>query len=167
MSSNVNERYLEARVMSASPVELVRILYGAAQQSVREARRHLALGNTAERSREISRAVEILVELSGAVDREKGGELSGRLVELYDYMVRRLTEAHLRQEDTPLEEVLRLLATLSEAWSELADPGTTSSQPATAPLPDPPAIPVARVGYGVAAFMAAPQQALAGQSWSA
>lgn len=167
MSSNVNERYLEARIMSASPVELIGILYGAAQQSVREARRQLAVGNAAERSREISRAVEILVELSCALDREKGGALSGQLVELYDYMVRRLAEAHLRQEDPPLEEVLRLLATLAEAWNEVADPAAVSSRAAAAPLPEPSTVPIATTGYGVAAFMAGPSQALAGQSWSA
>lgn len=165
MSSNVNDRYLEARVMSASPVELVRMLYGAALESVREARRHLAAGDCAARAREISRATEILVELSTALDRKTGGSIARDLAELYDYLERRLMDANIRQDDAPLAEAERLLATLSGAWAAVA----AGEQPAAgaaaeAPAPAPPDNPRAP-GYG--AFMGARPYALAGQSWSA
>jgi flagellar secretion chaperone FliS len=163
MSSNVNDRYLEARVMSASPVELVRMLYGAAQQAVREARRRLAAGDPGARSREISRAMEILVELSAALDRKKGGELAGELAELYDYMRRRLGDANVRQADEPLEEVLRLLATVSAAWDEVAAASRPEALPAAQPRP----AATAPAGYGAAAFRGAPSYPLASQSWSA
>jgi flagellar protein FliS len=84
---------------------------------VREARRHLAEGRIAERSREINKAFEILVELDGSLDHERGGEISRRLSQLYIHMRRRLLEANVRQSEPPLTEVLCLLTTLSEAWA--------------------------------------------------
>jgi len=158
MSSNVNDRYLEARVMSASPAELIRMLYSGAQQAVREARRHLAAGHIAERSREISRAMGIVLELAASLDRDKGGDLAGQLAGLYDYIGRRLFEANLRQQDEPLAEVLGLLATLAEAWDEL---GAARPEPA-ARVPQ-----VAESVYAPGYGSFTPAYGLASQSWSA
>jgi flagellar protein FliS len=116
MWQNAHDAYLESRVLSADPVELIHLLYEAAIEAVREARRYLAEGEIAARSRSITKAYGILQELVAALDHERGGEISGRLGQLYDYMQRRLLEANFQQTDQPLAEVLGLLATLAEAW---------------------------------------------------
>jgi flagellar protein FliS len=116
MWQNAHDAYLESRVLSADPLELVHLLYEAAIAAVREARRYLAEGEIAARSRSITRAFGILQELVVALDHDRGGEISGRLAQLYDYMQRRLLEANFQQTDQPLAEVLGLLATLAEAW---------------------------------------------------
>ncbi len=117
MWNNGHDAYLESRVLTADPVELVNMLYQACIQAVREARRHLAESRIAERSREINRACEIVIELATSLDHERGGEISQRLALLYDYMQRRLLEANMQQSDAPLADVLGLLSTLSEAWA--------------------------------------------------
>jgi len=78
--------------------KLVRMLYQAASAAVREARRHLASGAIAERARSITKAGEVLTELTGSLDHRCGGEISARLSELYGYMNSRLTEAHVPAE---------------------------------------------------------------------
>ena len=117
MGYSAHDAYLESRVLSADPVELVRLLYQAATAAVRDARRYLAEGDIAARSRAISKAFDVLMELTVSLDHTRGGEISLRLAQLYDYMQRRLTEANLTQADAPLAEVAGLLATLEEAWS--------------------------------------------------
>ncbi|HWB98340.1 MAG TPA: flagellar export chaperone FliS [Bryobacteraceae bacterium] len=111
-----NEAYLESRVLSADPVELVSLLYEGAIGAVEQARRHLAEGDIRERAAAISKAVGILIELSRAVN-PQAGELSQRLLQLYDYLQRRLLEANFQQIDEPLGEVLRLLRTVAEGWT--------------------------------------------------
>lgn len=164
MARNASEEYLEARVMSATPVELVRILYGAAAQSVREARRHLAEGDIAGRSREISKAVAVLVELQSALDKNRGGDLAGRLNALYDYMQRRLLDANIQQSDTPLEEVLGLLTTMEEAWSAASPEPQATAPVAARSMPETVDANEAR-GYGKFMWSATP--ACASQVWSA
>jgi flagellar secretion chaperone FliS len=110
--------YEENRILSASPIELVRILYSAASRAVRDARRRLRDGDISGRSREITRAQEILLELATAVDPTKAPELGERLLALYDYMQGRLVAANTQQKDGPLAEVAALLDTLQEAWSQ-------------------------------------------------
>ena len=119
MRNNAQDAYLESRILTAEPMELVRLLYQAATAAVRDARRCLEAQDIAGRSRSISKACDILAELMGALDHERGGEISMRLAQLYDYMQRRLIEANFRQSDPPLVEVLGLLSTLSEAWNGL------------------------------------------------
>jgi flagellar protein FliS len=116
MWNNGHDAYLESRVFSAGPLELVHLLYQACIQAVRDARHYLAEANIAERSRCISKACEILMELNSSLDRERGGEIAERLALLYDYMLGRLLDANIQQGDAPLSEVLALLVTLGEAW---------------------------------------------------
>jgi flagellar protein FliS len=116
MWNSGHDVYLESRVLSADPIELVNLLYQAGTVAVRDARHHLAEGRIAERSQAINRACEVVIELSSALDHKRGGEISQRLAQLYDYMLRRLLEANIQQSDAPLSETLSLLSTLSEAW---------------------------------------------------
>jgi flagellar secretion chaperone FliS len=118
--SNPYGAYLETKVLSASPLQVVHLAYEAAIEAVGQARLHLSEGRIQERSRSITRAVEFLVELSHGLDFKSGGDLSVQLARLYDYMQRRLCEANIKQIDEPLAEVRNLLQTLDEAWKEIA-----------------------------------------------
>jgi flagellar secretion chaperone FliS len=131
--------YLEQKTLSASPLELVAMLYLKAINEIREARRHLAARNIELRSKAITKACEVILELDGSLNIEAGGDLSERLRGLYRYSLVRLLDANLQQADEPLAEVLGLLATLSEGWQTVA---RTSSQTASIsatpdPIPDP------------------------------
>jgi flagellar protein FliS len=130
MWNNGHDTYLESKVLSADPVELVNMLYEACTGAVREARYHLADGRIAERSREINKAYQILAELTLSLDHERGGEISQRLALLYDYMQRRLLDANMQQAEAPLAEVLGLLSTLSEAWAGVRSPSTIAAMEA-------------------------------------
>jgi len=119
MWQNPHDAYLEECILSADPLELVRVLYQAATRAVRKARGHLAAGEVVPRARAISHAYRVLSELNRSLDHHRGGDLSRRLAAIYSYMMRRLLEANSQQRDEPLAEVLGLLATLAEAWEAL------------------------------------------------
>jgi flagellar secretion chaperone FliS len=110
------EAYIESRVTSADPVELVQMLYDHALVRIRDARNSLASGDIVGRSKAISNTIAVLSELESSLDHNCGGTISASLSELYQYMRTRLTTANLKQEDEPLGEVEGLLMTLSEAW---------------------------------------------------
>ena len=110
------DAYVEGKVLSADPVELVAFLYQAALDSVDGAGRHLTARNIPARAEAISKALSILNLLNASLDRRAGGDISHNLGRLYSYMEGRLLDANLRQAAEPLEEVSRLLSTLAEAW---------------------------------------------------
>lgn len=137
-----NSAYLESRILSADPVELIAILYEHAILSVQEAREHLAKKEIAKRARRISKAIAIVSELDASLDHSIGGEMSRNLARLYQYMRERLTAANIQQADAPLAEVETLLNTLAEGWEGVKRavsqnpavfPNTASSSPADSP----------------------------------
>ena len=114
-------QYFEQMVLSASPVELIRLLYQKAIASTRNAREHLKHGRIAERCSAINNAYMVIAELAAALRSDEAPELAGRLGGLYVYIQQRLLEANLKQQDGPLAEVLGLLITLGESWNSLHD----------------------------------------------
>ena len=117
MWRNAHDTYLEERILSADPVELIQMLYQAALTAVADARRHLAERQILPRARSISKACNVLVELNTSLDFACGDQIAVRLSQLYGYMHRRLVEANLRQSDELLAEVSGLLSTLMEGWA--------------------------------------------------
>jgi flagellar protein FliS len=120
-------------------MELVRMLYDGALDAVRAARGHLAAGRIPERGRSVAKAVEIIAELSRSLNHERGGELSVRLADLYDYMQRILLDANFRQADDGLRETESLLQVLGDAWKQVTPSASTpsaSAAPAWCPAPD-------------------------------
>lgn len=110
---------LEARVLSATPSELVTLLYDGAVEAIREGRKSLAAGNILMRSRAVTKAVNILIELNRTLDHKPAPQLTRNLERLYSFMVRTLLEANYRQEETGLITVENLLTDLQGAWMQI------------------------------------------------
>ena len=115
MPCNPYAAHLDVSILTAEPIELVRILYRTALDSVSAARAHLAAGEIKERSQAISKAVSIIHELALSLNPDIEPNLAGTLAELYDYMQRRLLAANFEQSDAPLAEVMGLLETMTDA----------------------------------------------------
>ena len=116
------EAYLENQVLTASPLELVRLLYRGALDYVAQARCCLKAGDIAGRSTAIDRTQAVLEELRVSLDPNAATEITRNLSALYIYMRQRLTEANLLQKDAPLAETESLLATLYDAWKNAEAP---------------------------------------------
>ena len=134
MAMRALEAYQEGEILSADPLALVRMLYRGVIEAVEAARQRLAARDIRGRSAAISKAVEILGELIASLHPEAASEVSRSLVELYDYMQRRLLAANVEQADAPLAEVLKLLQTLAEAWNQMPAPKPSSPAPSPAPM---------------------------------
>jgi flagellar protein FliS len=127
MPSNPYAAHIEASLLTAEPVELVRTLYRGALDAVSEARCCLAASDPAGRSAAVSKAVNILRELAFSLNPASEPAMARNLLELYDYMQRRLLAAHLERSEAPLAEVASLLATLAEAWDQVDVPPVMES----------------------------------------
>src|SRR5260370_16487199 len=91
---NRQKEYLTMRIASASPMELVRILYEGAVQSVHEAVRALHCGDILGRGEAVNKAIEILAELRVSLRRDVEEQYSNTLADLYSYIHPQLIRAH-------------------------------------------------------------------------
>jgi len=112
---------LESAVNSASPVQLILLLYDGAISALATAKGHIQEMQFAEKGRLISKATGIIEGLRAALDFPRGGEIAKSLNDLYEYMKHRLSVANLKNDPEGVVEVMRLLNELRGAWAILED----------------------------------------------
>ena len=116
--------YRSNAILTASPGQLVLMLYDGALKALALARE--AFATPAEDPRRIQginqqllKAQAILTELQNGLNLETGGEFAQTMHRLYDYHNRRLFEANLRKQEAPVIEVERLVRELRDAWAQM------------------------------------------------
>ncbi len=117
---NAYQVYRQTEAQTASPAELVVMLY-------RGAVRFAAAGAVAIESHQLEaahqslvRAQDILVELLGTLDLERGGEIAENLQALYQYLHHRLVESNLHKDPAAAREAETLMRELLGAWEHAA-----------------------------------------------
>jgi len=125
-SRNFAEQYrrtaVSSRVAEADPHQLIAMLFEGASQRIRRAQACLAQGDVAQKGKALGEACAIVGHLNGSLDHEAGGEVAANLSSLYDYIVRRLTEANLHNDAGAMAEVLGLLGEVESAWNSIPQP---------------------------------------------
>ena len=116
--------YQTQSILTASPGQLVLLMYDGALRFMNQARAAFALPeDNLSRIQSINTALllaqAVIAELRANLDLKAGGELAANLDRLYDYHLRRLQEANLRKDEAPLAEVERLVRSLREGWAEM------------------------------------------------
>jgi flagellar protein FliS len=121
--------YRKTRILTATPGELIVMLYDGLLGRVEGARKHLENGKTAEAGQLLSRAHDILHELIGCLERDKSPELAESLAALYAYCASLLVEGVGKQAPEKLREVYELLKPLRDAWEEANQQLKTGAAP--------------------------------------
>lgn len=112
--------YRNSSVMTASPGQLVVMLYDGMARFLKQAELAADEGDWGRSSERMTRADAILDELLLTLDLEAGGEIATRLQSIYVFCKRLLIDARVEHSTTPILEAARLLADLREAWAEAA-----------------------------------------------
>ena len=108
----------QSGVESASATQLITMLLDGAIERVAKAQGHMERGELAEQGEVIGKAIDIVASLDSYLDHDKGGEVSKTLESLYDYIVRQLYQANLKNDVSVLEEVASLLTEVRAGWVE-------------------------------------------------
>jgi flagellar protein FliS len=130
-------RYREIEIRTATPTELVVLMYDSAIAALQQARDSVHTGNIAGRARCLNKVSSILTELQATLNFEAGGEIARSLDRLYAYMRNRLFVANARQDVSPIDEVAQLMTSLRSAWIEVAKTEAGRRQDASHPSAPP------------------------------
>jgi len=120
--------YRGNHINTASPLGLVILSYEALYKALGRAQHAIDGGDLAAEADHTGRALEALIELSGSLNIEKGGDIAYDLAGLYAYMMRRLSEGMCTCSTDAVVEVMQLVWTLREGWEGLSQ-ATASAQP--------------------------------------
>ena len=114
------DAYRRTEAQSASPMQLVVMLYDGALRFLSEARAAQTTGDLPRRAHALRRVTAIVAECHSTLDLERGGAVAADLDRLYSYISTRLLDVTVHRDATALEEVHKLMTTLRQAWAEAA-----------------------------------------------
>lgn len=109
-----------AQVSEASPHRLIQMLQAGALDRIAQAQGAMSRGQTEMKGMLIGKAVDIIGGLREGLNLDAGGELAANYDRLYDYMMRRLTEANRKNDPRILDEVADLMRELKAGWDGIA-----------------------------------------------
>jgi flagellar protein FliS len=113
----------QAQTSEASPHRLVQMLMEGGLDRIAQAKGAMERKEIANKGLAIGKAIGIVGGLREGLDRENSADTIGSLDNLYVYMIKRLTDANIRNDSTILDEVADLLRTVKEGWDAIAEPG--------------------------------------------
>ena len=119
-------QYTAHTAQTATPGQLVVMLYDGFLRFCAQGRASFEAGDVGISGNRFTRAQDIVTELRVTLDMTQG-EIASNLAGLYEYVGERLTAARLKKDMTEVDEAVRVMSDLRSAWVQIA--GT--ARPAT------------------------------------
>lgn len=108
--------YKKNQVETATPEQILILLYDGAIGYLNKAKIGIEQSNDDQIQSNLLRCEKILIEFMNTLDMENGGEFATTLYELYRYYYKTLVTVGITRSIDKLDEVLRHLSSLREAW---------------------------------------------------
>lgn len=109
--------YANSKIMTASPAELILMLYDGAIKFCNIAIMGIEEKNIQKAHDNIIKVERIVKEFRDSLDHRY--PVSKEFDRVYEYLIRRLHEANVKKDAAILEEVLEHLRTMRETWKEV------------------------------------------------
>ena len=113
----VADHYLVEKVSSASPAELIGLLYDKAVLDLKRAQAFLTAGEVDRANGRLVNASDIVLELRCVLN-PAAGDMTVRLEALYAWVTQQLLLATSRRDGSGLSEALAVLVPLQGAWRQ-------------------------------------------------
>lgn len=114
---NPYQSYKQNSVNTASPGELTLMLYNGCLKFIHQAKKAIDEKNIQDKNNSILRAQDIVRELMVTLNPDI--EVSKQMLTLYDYMLRRLVEANIKNDNEILSEVEGLVTEFRDTWKQV------------------------------------------------
>ena len=118
-SKNVSNIYKQNQIKTASPKDLVILLYEGAIKKIRLAELALEDKRLDLVNENLIKAQDIISELSNTLNMEAGGEIAESLAALYDYLLNELYQANVHKDEEKMILVREKMGELLESWKEI------------------------------------------------
>lgn len=123
--------YLQTSVSTTSQGEILLMLYDGAIKFLRQAQEQIRQKDYAKKGILISKALDILAELEGSLNTQKGGDIATNLHKLYFFCQTKLLQANIKMDVDMVEDVIKILDGLRSAYQEVVKTNPKTTAPAT------------------------------------
>jgi flagellar protein FliS len=116
--SNPANTYKSMAVKTASPGQILLMLYEGAIKNVKKASEAIEKKDLPAKGIHIGQAHDIINELTNTLNFEVGGDVARELERLYNFMTAQLVKANIENSREALASVQKCLETLLDGWRE-------------------------------------------------
>ncbi|ERI90861.1 flagellar protein FliS [Clostridiales bacterium oral taxon 876 str. F0540] len=117
-SSNAYNAYKSNSINFASKEQLLMMLLDGAVKFSKIGRQAILDNDIPSAHENIVKTQNIYYELMATLDVEKGGDWARKLMSVYDFIIRRLTEANIKKDITIMDESIALIEEIRDTWQE-------------------------------------------------
>lgn len=110
--------YKAMSVETASPGELVLMLYNESLRAMRDAQAAMDRKDIGCSSKSLIKAQDIVLELRTSLNPSAGKDVAANLETMYGYVGGRLIEANIKKEQGPLRDAMKVMGNLRDGWQE-------------------------------------------------
>lgn len=124
------QAYFQTQLTTTSQGDLLLLLYEGAIKFLKQAKVKIEERDYAEKGILISKAMDVVAELDSSLNVQKGGDLAQNLHHLYFFCNTRLLKANMTLDTAIIDEVIKVLSGLQEAFQQIIKEGAQAAQPA-------------------------------------
>lgn len=115
--TNPYKTYENNKVTTASPGELTLMLYNGFLKFIQRAKQEIIEKKYQEKNESIQKSQKIIHELMVTLKPEY--EISKELMNLYEYINRRLIEANIKNDSNILDEMTSIITEIRDTWKQV------------------------------------------------
>lgn len=112
--------YRRTAVTTSDPMDILVALYDGFLRHCARAQVAMTEGQRAEAGQLLSKAIAIISELQASLDNRHAPEFADRLSALYSFIMQQLLAANVQRDPAMLDDVMRIMRDLRDAWAEAA-----------------------------------------------
>ena len=114
----VHQQYQKQQVHTASPEQLLIMLYDGAIRFCKVARKAIAEKDISKSHENLIKAQKIISEFMATLDTDVGGEAAENLLKLYEYLHHQLVQANIKKDEERVTDVINHLQDLRKTWNQ-------------------------------------------------
>ena len=115
------DSYKKMQIETSDPATLILMLYDRAIVLLDKAKNEIIEKQYEEKGYSLIKANEIIAELAGSLDMEKGGEIATSLSRLYNFVMREIIDADTNLNTNAIDNARRIVSELRESWVRIKD----------------------------------------------
>ena len=115
------DSYRKTQIETANPATLILMLFDRAIVLLDKAKKEILEKDYEEKGNSLTKANEIIAELSSSLDLEKGGEIATSLKRLYGFVIQQILDADKNLDTNAIDNARRIVSELRESWVRIKD----------------------------------------------
>ena len=116
-TGNPQDAYIRQKIMTASPVELIVMLFEGLKKDMFQAQRAIRKNDMENAKLKIMHAQDIVAELASSLDLNV--EMSADLLDIYEFVIIELESVFNNKDADKLDALMEIAGTFKDTWNEI------------------------------------------------